>query len=228
MASALKRLTDREKDCLRRVLLHQTAKEMAIDMGLSPHAIEKRLKIARAKLGVSSSLQAARVLAASEGYQETGPQRSDLDEGFPSANDPLRSLAIGASLMTIAAVAATILLSSTITASDPLAIPKPDEIIFSGPSTFEDLDKNKNGQLEGDEAPTLARIGGDPKYERLPDGSIGWSGDYVTVADAKSVRDRFYSEADVNGDGVVSQAEFKIWSTPESGNGQPASAKDEG
>jgi DNA-binding CsgD family transcriptional regulator len=66
---ALARLTANEKECLRRRLLPQTAKEMASDLGISPHAVEKRLKMARAKLGVSSSLAAARLLAASEGDQ---------------------------------------------------------------------------------------------------------------------------------------------------------------
>jgi DNA-binding CsgD family transcriptional regulator len=76
--AALARLTEREKDCLRRRLLHQTAKEMALELGVSPHAVEKRLKTARAKLGVGSSLEAARKLAALEGYQRLGAQSPDL------------------------------------------------------------------------------------------------------------------------------------------------------
>jgi len=81
---AIARLTEREKDCLRRWLAHQTAKEIALDLGISPHGVEKRLKMARAKLGLSSSLEAARLLAANEEYQQTGPQASDL----PSAPPP--------------------------------------------------------------------------------------------------------------------------------------------
>ncbi len=77
---ALARLTENEKICLRRRLLPQTAKEMAIDLGISPHAVEKRLKMARAKLGQSSSLAAARMLAAAEGYQTLVPGSSDLSE----------------------------------------------------------------------------------------------------------------------------------------------------
>src|SRR5688572_30871708 len=76
--AALARLTDNEKECLRRRLQQQTAKEMALELGVSPHAVEKRLKMARTKLGLSSSLEAARLLAASEGYQQTGPHPSDL------------------------------------------------------------------------------------------------------------------------------------------------------
>lgn len=78
--TALARLTDSEKECLRRRLLPQTAKEMALELGISPHAVEKRLKMARARLGVSSSLEAARLLAASEGYQSLVPRTSDLSQ----------------------------------------------------------------------------------------------------------------------------------------------------
>jgi hypothetical protein len=60
---------------------HQTAKEMALDLGISPFAVEKRLKMARAKLGASSSLDAARLLAAAEGYGRSGPEPPDLSNG---------------------------------------------------------------------------------------------------------------------------------------------------
>lgn len=79
MQAALARLTDNEKECLRRRLRQQTAKEMALELGVSPHAVEKRLKMARTKLGLSSSLEAARLLVASEEYQRTGPQAADLE-----------------------------------------------------------------------------------------------------------------------------------------------------
>jgi DNA-binding CsgD family transcriptional regulator len=89
--SALARLTANEKECLRRRLLPQTAKEMAIDLGISPHAVEKRLKMARAKLGLASSLEAARLLLATEGYGQSGPQASDLATGPQAVNDPDRA-----------------------------------------------------------------------------------------------------------------------------------------
>jgi DNA-binding CsgD family transcriptional regulator/Ca2+-binding EF-hand superfamily protein len=76
--AALARLTENERICLARRLRHQTAKEMAIDLGISPHAVEKRLKMARTKLGVSSSLEAARLLEASEGGGHAVPEPSDL------------------------------------------------------------------------------------------------------------------------------------------------------
>ena len=85
--AAIARLTENEKECLRRRLLPQTAKEMAIDLGISPHAVEKRLKMARAKLGQSSSLAAARLLAAAEGYQPLVPGSSDLSNGGDHVED---------------------------------------------------------------------------------------------------------------------------------------------
>ena len=88
--SALDRLTENEKTVLRRRLAPQTAKEMAADLSISPHAVEKRLKMARTKLGVSSSLAAARLLADSEQrYQALGPQQSDISShSNPPQADP--------------------------------------------------------------------------------------------------------------------------------------------
>jgi DNA-binding CsgD family transcriptional regulator len=77
---AIARLTENEKQCLRRRLQHQTAKEMAIELGISPHAVEKRLKMARTKTGLSSSLEAARMLDALEkGYGRTLPHGPVLE-----------------------------------------------------------------------------------------------------------------------------------------------------
>lgn len=84
---ALARLTANEKECLRRRLLPQTAKEMATDLGISPHAVEKRLKMARAKLGVSSSLAAARLLAGAEEDQLMAPHIPDLPGGTNQSQD---------------------------------------------------------------------------------------------------------------------------------------------
>lgn len=78
MRAAILRLTIAERDCLKRCLNHQTAKQMAIDLGVSPHAVEKRLKMARAKLGLSSSLEAAKLVEALEQSGRLGPGSSDL------------------------------------------------------------------------------------------------------------------------------------------------------
>jgi DNA-binding CsgD family transcriptional regulator len=58
--ASLSRLTEREKLCLRQWLQHKSAKEIAADLGISHHAVEKRLKMARTKLGATSNRTSAR------------------------------------------------------------------------------------------------------------------------------------------------------------------------
>ena len=76
---SLSRLTEREKACLRQWLNHKSAKEIAADFGISHHAVEKRLKMARTKLGATSSLEAARMLGEAEGYGQPVARSPDLD-----------------------------------------------------------------------------------------------------------------------------------------------------
>ena len=92
MRAAIRRLTMAERECLKRCLSHQTAKQMALDLGISPHAVEKRLKMARAKLGLSSSLEAAKLVEALERHGRLGPQSSDLPSG-DAGRDEAGSLA---------------------------------------------------------------------------------------------------------------------------------------
>ena len=80
--AAILRLTIAERECLKRCLSHQTAKQMALDLGISPHAVEKRLKMARAKLGLSSSIEAAKLVESLERSGRLVPGSSDL----PSSN----------------------------------------------------------------------------------------------------------------------------------------------
>ena len=75
---SLSRLTEREKVCLRQWLQHKSAKEIAADIGVSHHAVEKRLKMARIKLGASSSLEAARILNQAEGYGQAVAHSPEL------------------------------------------------------------------------------------------------------------------------------------------------------
>ena len=80
---SLARLTEREKVCLRQWLQHKSAKEIAAELGISHHAVEKRLKMARIKLGATSSLEAARMLVEVEGYGQAVAQTPEL------VSDPL-------------------------------------------------------------------------------------------------------------------------------------------
>jgi DNA-binding CsgD family transcriptional regulator len=121
--AALARLTEREKDCLRRWLEHQTAKEMALDLGISPFAVEKRLKMARAKLGATSSLDAARLLAAAEGYGRLGPEPPDLATGDPLSHKGLPGPLVlaGGICMSLAAIALIALATPRLSPGDAFA-----------------------------------------------------------------------------------------------------------
>lgn len=67
MSEAIKSLSEREKETLRLLLAGHDAKSIARDLDLSVHTVDDRLREARRKLGVSSSRQAARLLAQAEG-----------------------------------------------------------------------------------------------------------------------------------------------------------------
>jgi DNA-binding CsgD family transcriptional regulator len=66
MSEGLRQLTEREKETLRLLFSGHDIKSIASHLGLSPHTVNERLREARRKLGVSSSRQAARLLAAGE------------------------------------------------------------------------------------------------------------------------------------------------------------------
>ncbi|MDF7777025.1 EF-hand domain-containing protein [Sphingomonas sp. AOB5] len=219
--SALARLTANEKECLRRRLLPQTAKEMAIELGVSPHAVEKRLKMARAKLGVGSSLQAARLLVASED-QMLVPHRPDLAPDDATGNAPLhpggsrRWLIPGAITMSII-VAASLALTLAGTPA-PQDAPKQTvtERVPATPATataflgssFDTMDKNKSGYLEPEEMPRMS----------VSSGSVP-----KTALDPKRAQALFTARNDVNGDGKVSRAEFIQTNRPMiEANGVPA------
>jgi DNA-binding CsgD family transcriptional regulator len=136
VAARLARLTASEKECLRRRLWPQTAKEMALDLGISPFAVEKRLKMARAKLGVSSSLAAARLLGAHEPDQVLVPHSTDLPADVPISLAPslggrwpafaqtLRRPVAGVSIMLLTILAAGLFIAQP-TAPDEPAIRRP-------------------------------------------------------------------------------------------------------
>ena len=96
----LSRLTEREKVCLRQWLQHKSAKEIAADLGISHHAVEKRLKMARTKLDATSSLEAARMLVEAEGYGQTVTRSPDLvSNALPLHSDFTRLAVLGVVIM---------------------------------------------------------------------------------------------------------------------------------
>lgn len=79
-------LTESQRSYLRLVLQHKSSKEIAQSFGISAHTVDKRLKEAMRILRVNSRVDAARILAATEGFgypSELGPQSPDL--GIPAA-----------------------------------------------------------------------------------------------------------------------------------------------
>lgn len=75
MSKGIGRLSEGQKACLRLVRVGFEAKEIARELGLNPHTVIERLRAARRVLGVASSREAARLLAAHEaepGYNRHG------------------------------------------------------------------------------------------------------------------------------------------------------------
>jgi DNA-binding CsgD family transcriptional regulator len=66
MIANLEALSEREKETLRLLLEGHDAKSIARNLGLSVHTVNERLRASRRKLEVSSSREAARLLAQSE------------------------------------------------------------------------------------------------------------------------------------------------------------------
>ena len=112
----LSRLTEREKVCLRQWLQHKSAKEIAAELGISHHAVEKRLKMARTKLGATSSLEAARRLGEAEGYGQAVAQSPDLvSNALPLHSVVTRPSIFGVAIMIlVSAVVLGLLLQPTV------------------------------------------------------------------------------------------------------------------
>lgn len=129
----LEQLTDKEKEALRLIVRGHDAKSMADELSLSVHTINERLRLARRKLGVTSSREAARLLLEKEG---SGPQKladKELgearqigpdEEGREAAAFPDRRILAGAfAMMTL--FAAGLILTSYL--SEPAKQPTPVE-----------------------------------------------------------------------------------------------------
>ena len=206
------RLTEREKEVLRLWLQHKTAKEIALDIGISHHAVEKRLKMARTKLDVATSLDAARVLAQAEGYDQTVAQESDLDPSGPNGNRWfIKPLLIGAAAMILPVTLAIVLLSQQSVAELEL---KPGDLPLVAPMTFEQLDEDKSGYLEGNEVPPLIHASGNAAYVPDGNGNAELSSDEFIIV-TEPMRVSFYRQADTNGDRRVSPEEYNSWAKPQ-------------
>ena len=61
---AVDRLNEGQRDCLRLVLAHLNSKEIARELGVSPHTVDQRLRTAMRLLQAQSRFEAARIFAA--------------------------------------------------------------------------------------------------------------------------------------------------------------------
>jgi len=55
-------LTERQQQCLRGFWARRSAKEIGLELGITHHAVEKHLLACRERLGVSTSIDAARLV----------------------------------------------------------------------------------------------------------------------------------------------------------------------
>ena len=81
------RLTKGQADCLRLVAQHLSSKEIALQLGISPHTVDQRIRGALQVLGVERRSQAARMLI--EGDQRSGALQPQPPSRPPDAYQPL-------------------------------------------------------------------------------------------------------------------------------------------
>lgn len=153
MSDGLQALTERERETLRLLLVGHDAKSISRQLGLSVHTVNERLREARRKLGVSSSRQAARLLAESEqhdpqfsGDRQLGvaaaPVRAESHGPLDQVRGRGRSLVwLGGGALIMLSILAAVVLSSALQAtaepsrSSPVATPaKVAETLATGPA----------------------------------------------------------------------------------------------
>lgn len=197
------KLTEREKECLRLWLDHKTAKEIARELGISHHAVEKRLKTARTKLGVASSLEAARLLAREEGYGQTAVRSAEL-QTTQNSRKPWQHPHIGIGGIVMSLVT---LMSVAFFVSNPATKPVDIEIDRNHEQLFDQLDENDSGYLENPESPfvTMAFLEEDDLQDDNRSAILGDETGPQQIAE-------FYAGADTNGDKRVSLTEYSNWS----------------
>lgn len=222
----INRLTEREKEALRAWLNHKSAKEIALDLGITHHAVEKRLKMARTKLGAGSSLEAARMLAeaegASAGYGQPVTGLPDLAPAPPlRPSRRYRPIAIGGITMSLAIVLALALTTggqpsaadedrAAVTAAASAAAASAEiEIEIDGriDRVFAHVDADKSGYLENPESPFVTIEFAEGSGAERVEGSavIGDGTNPEQIAD-------FYADADTDKDGRISLTEYAKWS----------------
>lgn len=83
----LARLNERQRQVLRLYYRNYSVKEIARELGLSPHTVNEHLRDARRVLGVARSMQAARMLAEFEGNNLAVPDAIGVEPDAPPSNE---------------------------------------------------------------------------------------------------------------------------------------------
>jgi DNA-binding CsgD family transcriptional regulator len=80
--SSVARLSKGQLDCLRLVDQHLSSKEIAVELGISPHTVDQRIRLALQILNVERRSQAARMVARELGpYQRLIHQTPHIEGG---------------------------------------------------------------------------------------------------------------------------------------------------
>ena len=214
------RLTQAERECLQGILDRKTAKEMGRDLQISHHAVEKRLKRARQKLGVQSSLAAARLYAEHCGTTAYGaadlPENGGIAQNETAApNRRNNSRRIALMITTIAGLAvagfamqqaAPVPDASRLEVSTSAVLATDQEV-----NAFSTFDRDDNGYVNRSEF--LAAGDGQNTVVREIVVKRGTDGDRevqmpVDAADTSDVRNRVFDAIDRDDDDRISQAEF--------------------
>lgn len=87
VAQRVAKLSEGQLDCLRLVAQHLSSKEIALELGISPHTVDQRIRQALGILGVSRRAQAARIVAHyCEPYQGLIHQSPYIEPGAPASD----------------------------------------------------------------------------------------------------------------------------------------------
>jgi DNA-binding CsgD family transcriptional regulator len=147
MGAGIENLSERECEVLRLLVRGYDAKSIARDLGLSIHVVNERLRDSRRRLGVSSSREAARILAAHEGTNFPGNKSFGIgppavcgaagrrsDGRGAGGRRPLNVPIAGAVMIVIAAAALGIGIHEERRASLPPRASGPPRIVTTSPA----------------------------------------------------------------------------------------------
>ena len=88
MMDRVARLSPGQLDCLRLVDQHLSSKEIAAELGISPHTVDQRIRQALGILGVERRTQAARIVASHHGPYQRLIHQSPYIEQETGASQP--------------------------------------------------------------------------------------------------------------------------------------------